>query len=439
MTITLRYEPRGAARLLFSARNPEVLLSGPAGTGKSRACLEKLHQMCLVNPFMRGLIVRKTQTSLANTALETYRKAVAKEFLRTGQVEYYGGSAQEPPQYKYANGSTINIGGMDKPTRIMSSEYDVIYVQEATELTETDWENLTTRLRNGRVTFQQLIADCNPDMPTHWLKIRSDLRRTLLLESRHTDNPTLYERDGTLTTPGAAYMSVLDNLTGIRRLRLRDGKWAAAEGLIYEEYDPLIHLIDRFDIPDEWSRYWTVDFGFTNPFVLQWWAEDPDGRLYLYREIYHTQRLVEDHAEKALKFVRTAKGVWLEPKPRAIICDHDAEGRATLVRKLGLNTIAAHKAVTEGIQAAQKRFKLQADDKPRIYIMRDSLVERDKSLLAAKKPTCTAEELPGYVWETGTDGSKKEQPRKLDDHGCDALRYVVAQRDLRGTVNFRRL
>jgi hypothetical protein len=42
------------------------------------------------------------------------------------------------------------IGGMDKPTKIMSSEYDFIYVQEAIELTETDWENLTTRLRNGR-------------------------------------------------------------------------------------------------------------------------------------------------------------------------------------------------------------------------------------------------------------------------------------------------
>jgi phage terminase large subunit len=37
------YQPRGAARALLLSRAPEVLAAGPAGTGKSRACLEKVH------------------------------------------------------------------------------------------------------------------------------------------------------------------------------------------------------------------------------------------------------------------------------------------------------------------------------------------------------------------------------------------------------------
>ena len=57
------YTPRGGAVQVFERRDNEVLISGPAGTGKSRACLEKLHLMALLNPGMRGLMVRKTRSS----------------------------------------------------------------------------------------------------------------------------------------------------------------------------------------------------------------------------------------------------------------------------------------------------------------------------------------------------------------------------------------
>lgn len=432
-----RFKPRGTAATIFENRDPEVLVAGPAGTGKSRACLEKLHLMALLNHGMRGLIVRKTAVSLTSTALVTFRTHVLPEALAAGDVAWYGGSQQEAACYRYRNGSVINVGGMDKPTRIMSSEYDVAYVQEATELTEEDWEAITTRLRHGKVSFQQLLADCNPDVPTHWLKVRCDTGRTKMLESRHEENPVLFTAEGELTEVGASYIAKLDNLTGVRYSRLRKGLWVAAEGIIYEDYDPAVHLIDRFHVPRDWVRWWSVDFGYTNPFVCQMWAEDPDGRLYLYREIYATKRLVEDHAETILAAV-TKNGEWREPKPRAIICDHDAEDRATLERKLGMSTVAAKKTVSDGIQAVQARMRAAGDGKPRIFLMRDSLVQRDPELLDAKKPTCTAEELVGYVWATAAAGKPvKDEPHKLDDHGCDAMRYAVAARDLVGRARVR--
>lgn len=424
------YKPRGAAQTLFGYRGDEVLLSGPAGTGKSRAALEKLHLMMLVNPGARGLIVRKTLASLGSTALETWRKHVAKVAIEANDVVYYGGSQEEPPQYRYTNGSAIFIGGMDKPSKIMSSDYDVIFVQEATELNVTDWESLTTRLRNDVISFQQLIADCNPSYPTHWLKQRADEGSTLLLPSRHEDNPRLFDEDGHATEKGQAYLGKLDKLTGVRKLRLRDGKWVAAEGVIYEDFGD-IHMLDRFAIPRDWARYWVVDFGYKNPFSLQSWAEDGDGRLYLYREIYYTERLVEDHAKKILSIVAPG-GKWIEPRPVRIICDHDAEDRATLERHLGMSTQPAYKSVSDGIQATQARFRVQEDGKPRVFFLRDSLVERDESLREAGKPTCLVEELPSYVWEPAKDGkAAKEEPHKEDDHGCDDLRYIVADRDLK--------
>lgn len=428
-----RYTPRGAAARLFECRKKEVLLAGPAGTGKSLACLEKLHMAMLVNPGAKGLIVRRTLASLGGTALATWRKFVVTEALETGLVQFYGGSQEEPAQYRYFNrpgggiGSVVVIGGMDmnKSLKVMSAEYDMIYVQEATELTVTDWEALTSRLRNWVISYQQLIADCNPSGPTHWLRMRADAGITTMMESRHEDNPAIFNEDGSMTERGAEYMSTLDNLTGVRYYRLRKGLWVAAEGVIYEDWDPAIHLIDRFEIPQDWQRYWGIDFGHTNPFVLQWWAVDPDGRMYLYREIYHTKKLLRELAKMALDQVTDDKGDWIEPRPYAIVADHDAQGRAEFQRDLGLGIAPAKKDVQTGIQRLQRRMKVAGDGRPRMFIMRDSLCHpRDQALVDAALPTCTVEEFAGYVWAVIPGRPPKEEPNKENDHGMDTARYV---------------
>lgn len=422
------YTPRGAALELFRRRDPEVLIAGPAGTGKSRAALEKINAIALQNPGMRGLMLRKTQVSFTSSGLVTWKRDVVPELIEAGAVEYYGGSREEPAQYRYANGSSIVLGGMDKATKIMSSEYDIIFVQEATELTVDDWESLTTRLRNGVVSFQQIIADCNPAEDTHWLKKRCDQGHTVMLHSRHEDNPILFDDDGGVTENGRAYISRLDGLTGVRKRRLRDGEWSSAEGVVYDEWDSSKHLVGPFDIPEDWRRFWVVDFGFTNPFVCQWWAQDPDGRLWMYREWYRTQMLVSDHARYMLNMV-TEGDEWTEPRPDYIIADHDAEGRAQLVKALGIRTVPAKKAVADGIQAVKDRLKVAGDGKPRLFVLRDSLVERDPLLDEQAKPACLAEEVPAYVWAEHRTLGVKEEPVKADDHAMDCMRYMVAHVD----------
>lgn len=435
-TLTHSYRPRGSALQLMRFKGDEVLLSGPAGTGKSRACLEKMMMLALHNPGMRGLIVRKTLTSLTSSGLVTWREKVATELIATGAVQWYGGSQQEAAGYRFHNGSFIAVGGLDKPSKIMSTEYDAIYVQEAIELTANDWEAVTTRLRNGVISFQQLMADTNPDRPTHWLKQRANEGQVKLIEARHEDNPVYFDESGRMTDRGKAYIEgKLDKLSGLRKQRLRHGRWVAADGLVYDNWDPAIHLIDRFKIPQDWERIWTVDFGYTHPFVLQQWAIDPDGRLYMYREIYHTKRLVEDHANKIINWVTFGKGIegrWHEPRPIAIVCDHDAEDRATLERHLGMSTTPAHKSVTSGIQGVNERLKVAGDGKPRLFILRDSVIERDPDLVEAKKPACTEEEIPGYIWN-----EQKDAPVKIDDDGSDCVRYTVAECDGGTRLNVR--
>jgi PBSX family phage terminase large subunit len=435
----VRYEPRGAARDLFRARESEVVIAGPAGTGKSLAALFRVHLAALHNPGIRCLIVRKTAVSLGSTTLVTYEKKVARAAMRANLVTWFGGSTREAACYRYDNGSVIVVGGMDKPDKILSAEYDLVFCDEATELTETDWETISTRLRNGVLSWQQQIAACNPAHPTHWLKQRCDRGQARMLVSRHKDNPAYMNADGSVTEAGRDYFAKLDGLTGVRRSRLRDGVWAAAEGLIYDGWDDAIHLVDPRPIPAEWTRWMSVDFGYTNPFVCQWWAQDPDGRLWLYREIYRTKTLVEDHAKRILACMKNAKGEWTEPRPRATYADHDAEDRATLERHLGLSTVAAKKSVSDGLQAVQARLKVAGDGRTRLFVMRGALVQVDRALEAASLPTCTEEEITGYVWavKPGNSGGLKEAPVKENDHGMDAMRYAVAGCDLVGRPQMR--
>lgn len=424
-------ELRGAALELANSRAPELLISGAAGTGKSRAVLEKIHLVCLLTPGVKALILRKTARSLATSALRTWERDVIPEAMRDGTVSYYGGSAREPAQYRYRNGSAVVIGGLDDPMKVMSTEYDIAFIQECTEVSEDDWESVNIRLRNGAISFQQLIGDCNPGHHTHWLLERANTGKLKHLVSQHEDNPRYFRPDRTPTKEGVDYIARLDSLTGVRYLRLRKNIWAAAEGVIYENFDPAIHVIDPFPVPASWERIWAIDFGYTNPFVWQDWALDEDRRAYLVREIYMTGRLVEDHARQIM-----ALG---GPRPSAVVCDHDAEDRATWERHTGMGTVSAEKAVTSGIELVQSRFKLAGDGRPRIQFFRDALVEKDRTLVDKKLPTSTVEEIPGYIWapEPPSADRKREQPVKRNDHGCDAKRYFVCEIDLHGQTNVR--
>ena len=425
----VRFEPRGANVRLLECQDTEVAAVGMAGTGKTLTACWKMHLGALTVPGMRGMLLRATHVSLTATTLVTFQRQVAARGLADGSVKWFGGSGKDPAAFRYPRtGAEILVAGGDRPEKFLSAELDRIFVDEAVETDIDLYETLISRLRGSAPTYKQIILGTNPAHPTHWIKARANEGRLNLITSTHRDNPLYVNPDGSYTEVGRSYMEKLDALTGVRRLRLRDGLWAVAEGVIYSEWDESLHLIDRFPVPDAWPLYLSVDFGYVNPTVIQWWRRDDDGRLYLTREMYTSRTLVEDHARKILDIMKRNPK---EPRPRAVICDHDAEDRATLERHLGLSTTAANKNVSEGLQAVQSRMRRQGDGRARLFIFRDALVKQDTDLAEAKKPTSTAQEIPGYVWDIkpGTKGAK-EQPVKLDDHGCDAMRYAVAELDL---------
>jgi len=289
------YQPFGAALDLFRSKAREVLLAGPAGTGKSRACLEKLNLIAMQKPI-RAAIVRKTRKSLTQSAMNTLETKVLPQ---PNQVRFHEGDQE----YRYPSGAVIMVAGMDDADKIGSTEFDIVYVQEATELEEDDWGMLLRGLRNGVLSYQQIIADCNPGPPEHWLKQRCDRGDTLLLESKHEDNPMLYDRGtGQWTDFGTTYIHTLDTLQGYLHQRLRLGLWVAAEGMYFTEWDPSLHIVPAFEIPPHWPRWLAVDYGFAAPFCCLWFAREPETRrIFVYRELYAAGLRDEQQAQRIVE------------------------------------------------------------------------------------------------------------------------------------------
>ncbi|MBK9944264.1 MAG: terminase [Kouleothrix sp.] len=465
---------RGAAAQLHatfdtpSARQHELMLAGPSETGKTFAALFLLDRLMRHYPGAQATICRKLRATMDGSVLNTWRRVIA---IRGG-VRVHGG--EKPEWYDYSNGSRVWIAGLDNPGKALSSERDFIYVNQAEDLTRDDWQTLTTRAtgRGAIADWTMVFGDCNPGPPSHWIVNRRSLK---LLESRHEDNPSLFNDDGTITPQGERTLAILDSLEGVLKERLRYGRWVVAEGAVYA-FDRALHLIDR--MPEGWQmwrNYRAIDFGYNNPFTCLWGATDRDGRLYIYRQLYMTERTVDQHAETIKRVERWYKtkddfidlaaealarkqleqfnamygldeaDYWMidrrtrQPVPNPLrekiessIADHDAEDRATLAMHR-IITIPAKKDISPGIQAVQKRLRKAGDGRPRLFVLRGALVERDEALAAKYRPYSLEQEFDTYVWPKNDEGKPmKEAPVKLYDHALDPLRYLVMHLDRKG-------
>jgi len=214
------------------------------------------------------------------------------------------------------------------------------------------------------------------------------------------------------------------------------GEWVAASGLVYQEYDPEIHLRPASDLPgdwtvdaeidhgetttvlaappEEWRVFRSIDFGFRNPFVCQWWAQHPEQDIHvLFREIYKTEELMED---LAVEIKRLSEGLTIE---KTYADPAQAEDRATLQRH-GVHTVEAKKDVSAGIQEVKGKLNT-SDDGPKLLFMSGSLAHMpDQTLDDEGDPTCTTEEIGDYQWK-----DDKDEPEKEDDHGMDTMRYYI--------------
>lgn len=306
-------------------------------------------------------------------------------------------------------GNKVNCFGADKTDSYKAMTGMTSHGWYANEVTLQHKNTRTEAFHRCSGEGYRIFWDTNPDYPEHPVKIGYIDKSGERLESGRIRIKSWHFEleDNTFLTP--EYIENIKATTppGMMYDRRIKGKWVAAEGLVYEGWNPDIHGIDSFTIPPDWQRVRGIDWGFTNPFVCLWGAIDPDGRLYIYDEYYQPKVLIKYHARRINRNI----GVF-----RWTVADHDAQDNAE-IRQFGIRTRRAQKDVEIGIQKVAERLVVQADKKPRLSVFRDRCPN-------------TMREMGIYCWQEQKDGKPvKEEPLKVDDHCPDTIRYMVMEID----------
>ena len=416
---------RGAADEAQHITARAWILAGPYETGKTWAALWRLDSEARANPRGQYALVRKVRNDMDGTVLVTWRTIV----LTRGGVRPFGG--EKVQWYDYPNGARVWVGGLDRPEKTLSGERDGIYVNQAEELDESDWEMLTrsTTGRGAVTATPMLFGDCNPGPEDHWIIQRRDSGALVLLESRHVDNPTLYDANGEITAQGRASMAVLDAMTGTRYWRGRMGIWVGAEGQHFEAWDEARHVIDPVPVTGDWLFWGTLDYGFGHPFASGVLGMAPNGDVHLMAEFVARKTLIPD---LVAGYIAAIRRLGLAPERLLLVAaghdvwatrgGDDAETIAdkwhkAVLAQLGYDALRLERAIVDRVNGAAAIQEGQGN------------ALRPPSLFIWRGCTETIKAMPRMV----TDPRNPEDVKKVNadaagrggDDAYDMLRYGV--------------
>lgn len=449
----------------------EALFEGVTKCGKTRMVAEWVYSMQTMYPRSKGLVMRKTKVSLVDAWQDIYENQVLgidHPALRTG------GQADQRIRYKHPSlGGEVVLGGMgtgEQRRKLFSTNYDWVYVNECQELTKQEWESLIRATfgrpkGEGYPPFRILFGDCNPEDEFHWANQRCNQQidgqaRMHRIIGRFWDNPNLYSHEKQeWTEEGIEFLRTCRRtMTGTTLQRLFFGRWVSAEGQVWEEWDPAVHMLTGEVVKEPDGHFlhvhdagWadetgkparvhlqhfiaTQDCGYPSPGAGQVWGFDDQWRAYLVAEIYRTK----DHEWWAERWAELAEKFPLY----AGFIDHDhawAHTFNTRVRRKGLDGAPLFRFTDKvrksggpskekaGIDEIRVMMKQKADGSRGLYMLRDCQVfGKEPRLIEEARPTCAHMEIPGYVYPVREDGKAiRDEPLKVNDHACDAMRMMA--------------
>jgi PBSX family phage terminase large subunit len=275
----------------LSSKKKHIGFGGARGGGKSWSVRTKSKILACVYPGIKELIVRRTFPELVNNHINFLRSelhGVAK-YNKTEKV------------FTFTNGSTIKFGYCNNDADLdqyQGAEYDIIFLDEATQLQEMWIKKITACLRGVNDFPKHIFYTCNPGGPSH------GYFRRLFIDKQYEDgeDPNDYDFIQALVTDNKALMaSQPDYIKQLEALppKLKEawlyGRWDVYEGQFFEDfYDRAdhygdrqwTHVIDPFEIPASWKIYRSFDWGYNKPFSCCWFAVDHDGVVYHILELY---------------------------------------------------------------------------------------------------------------------------------------------------------
>lgn len=265
----------------------EVLYGGAAGGGKSDALVADATRY-IHHPDYNAIILRRTFPQLQEIIDRCYLI-----YPRLGGV--YRSTEH---RWYFPSGAKINLGHMQHETdkyNYQGKEYQFIGFDELTQFLESQYLYLMSRCRSANPNIRKRMrSTTNPGgIGNYWVKSRfidvckpattfidpvTGLSRAFV-PALVFDNPYIAEND-------PDYVKRLQGLPKAERKRLLDGDWSIFEGQVFGELTHAVHGCEPFEIPPDWEIFCVLDWGYSKPFCVFWFAMDYDGVMYLWREYY---------------------------------------------------------------------------------------------------------------------------------------------------------
>ena len=282
---TIDYKVTSKQKLFLQAQQNEVLFGGAAGGGKSYGQVIDALVKAMKYPGIKQLILRRTFSELDKSIIRTVLSLYPREIFTYNSSSHTG---------KFVNGSIIDFGYCATETDVyqyQSAEYDIIRFDELTHFTEAQYVYLISRIRGANNFPKQIKCSTNPGGVGHtWVKARfidaappntefigADGLHRIFIPSVIADNKPLCAAD-------PDYQRRLEALPEREKKALLYGDWNIFEGQYFPEFDRATHVCSPFEIPKEWRRYRSFDYGLDR-LACYWYAVDSAKNVYVYKEL----------------------------------------------------------------------------------------------------------------------------------------------------------
>lgn len=374
----------------FINEKPKILIaSGAKRAGKTYVfiLLFLMHIASYENKGLNFIIGGATQASIRRNVLDDMELILGKELKldKSNAVKIFGNKVyvfdgQNADSWKKARGFT-SAGA---------------FLNEGTALHDTFIKEVFSRCSYKGA---RILVDTNPENPMHPVK------------KDYIDNSGQKLSNGRLNIK-AFQFTLFDNTfldseyvesiiastpTGMFTDRDIYGKWVAAEGVVYKDFNEEIHYIteEEYNQKQIKKKYAGVDWGYEHHGSIVVIAEDMEGKRYLIEEHAYQHKEIDD-------WVKIAKGVIERHGNILFYCDTARTEHISRFGKEGIKARYADKSVLSGIEVVARGFKLNE-----LFIIED-------------KVNLFKDEIYNYVWD-----EKKDEPVKANDDCLDALRYAI--------------
>lgn len=401
-------KPQPKQKEFMMATAKYVAFGGARGGGKSWSVREKAKRLAIKWAGIKILIIRKTYTDLRDNHILP---------LRADLPDALAPYKETDKAFVFRNGSRIKCSYFANDAdalQYQGQEYDVIFLEEATQFSEMVFNVLKACLRGANSFPKRMYLTCNPDgVGFLWVK-RLFVSRDYLEGEKPEEYmfiQSLVDDNEILMRMNPDYVEQLNSLPEDMRKRWRYGSWDVAEGQYFGEFDRRIHTCEPFDVPREWRRYISIDYGL-DMLAVYWIAVDSGRNCYVYREFCEPNLRISAAAQAILE--RTPEGeviyATLAPPDLWNRSQETGKSKALIFGESGLSLTRSNNDREAGWLAIKELLKQDEEGNARLHIFSTcpKLIKNLPELLRdPKHPTDTANE-----------------PHEIT-HSPDALRYFA--------------